>query len=126
MNRRLPGTPSAVWPFRRSLTVRAALRIGALACLVALVLVVLFTGLLVVAFGHPLGISIVGALFALGPVLGLLVCLGVNRRAAVAAGPGWVGVRFLRRWRVLDLSDVRAVRGQRPAPVRRAARRAER
>jgi hypothetical protein len=108
--RGLPGKPTALWPFRRSLTVRAGLRIGALASVVALALVVMFTALLVYVFGHPLGLSIVGALFAALPLLGLLVCLGVGRRAAVAAGPGWVGVRFLRRWRVLDLSEVRVVR----------------
>jgi hypothetical protein len=116
MRNRLPATPTALWPFRRSVAVRTALRIGALACLVALGLVVGFTALLVYALGHPLGLSIVGALFALGPLAGLAVCLGVRRRAAVAAGPGWVGVRFLRRWRVLDLSDVRAVRVSAPRP----------
>lgn len=108
--RGLPSTPTALWPFRRSVTVRAGLRIGALASATALVLVVLFTALLVFAFGHPLGLSIVGALFAAVPLLGLIVCLGVSRRAAVAAGPGWVGVRFVRRWRVLDLSEVKVVR----------------
>jgi len=106
----LPSAPTALWPFRRSLTVRAGLRIGALACAMALVVVVFVTALLVLLFGHPLGLSIVGALFALLPFVGLLVCLGVSRRAAVAAGPGWVGVRFVRRWRVLDLSEVAVVR----------------
>jgi hypothetical protein len=113
---RLPGTPTAWWPFRHSMAVRTALRLGALACLVALGLVVLFTAFLVAVFGHALGLAVVGGLFALGPVLGLLVCLGVHWRAAVAAGPGWVGVRFLRRWRVLDLSDVRVVRVGTPRP----------
>jgi hypothetical protein len=28
----------------------------------------------------------------------------------VAAGPGWVGLRLLRHWRVLDLATVRSVR----------------
>jgi hypothetical protein len=114
--RRLPGKPTAIWPFRRSLTVRAGLRIGAIACTVALLVVVLFTAVLVAVFGHPLGLSIIGALFAIGPLVGLLVCLGVSRRAAVAAGPGWVGVRFLRRWRVLDLSEVKLVRVSAPRP----------
>jgi len=109
-HRGLPGRPTTLWPFRRSLAVRSALRIGVLACLVALLLVVLFTALLVAVFGHPVGLSVIGALFALGPLLGLAVCLGVSRRAAVAAGQGWVALRLLRRWRVLDLADVRAVR----------------
>jgi hypothetical protein len=108
--RRLPAAPTALWPFRRSAAVRAALRVGVVACLVALTLVVLFTAFLVAVFGHPVGLWIVGALFALGPLAGLLVCLGVSRRAAVAAGPGWVGLRLLRHWRVLDLDSVRSVR----------------
>ncbi|HVM63543.1 MAG TPA: hypothetical protein VMU14_01690 [Acidimicrobiales bacterium] len=114
--RGLPGRPASVWPFRRSLTVRSAIRIGTLACLVALGLVVVFTAFLIAVFGHPLGLGIVGALFALGPLAGLLVCVGVSRRAAVAAGPGWVGVRLLRRWRVLDLGAVRSVRVSAPRP----------
>jgi len=108
--RGLPGRPTSVWPFRRSITVRSALRIGVLACLVALGLVVLVTALLVAAFGHPVGLAVAGAFFALGPLLGLAVCLGVSRRAAVAAGQGWVALRLVRRWRVLELASVRSVR----------------
>ena len=117
MRNRLPATPSAIWPFRRSMAVRTALRIGALACLVAL------------GTGGPVHRRCSSTPWAtrwacrssarcspLGPLVGLLVCLGVRRRAAVAAGPGWVGVRFLRRWRVLDLSDVRVVRVSAPRP----------
>jgi len=98
------------------MAVRTALRLGALVSLVALFLVALVTVLLVAVFGHPLGFAIVGGLFALGPLLALVGVLGVRRRAAVAAGPGWVGVRLLRRWRVLELSDVRAVRVSAPRP----------
>jgi hypothetical protein len=73
-------------------------------------IVAIFTLFFVWAFGHALAWSVIGCLFGAVPLIGLLLTVGVGLRAAVAAGPGWVGVRFLRRWRVIDLGQVRAVR----------------
>ena len=62
------------------------------------------------AFGHPLAWSVIGCLFAVLPLAGLILAIGVGLRAAVIAGPGRIGVRFLGRWRVVDLGQVRVVR----------------
>jgi hypothetical protein len=82
----------------------------ALACLGILGIVALITAFLVWVSGHPVAWSVVGFLFAAAPLTGLLLALGVGLRAAVAAGPGWIGVRILRHWSVLDLGQVRTVR----------------
>jgi hypothetical protein len=72
--------------------------------------VALITALLVAVSGHPVAWSVIGFLFAALPLTGLLLVVGVGLRGAVAAGPGWVGVRIFRHWRVVDLGEVRAVR----------------
>jgi len=99
-----------VWPLRRARLARLALRSVALACGAALAVVVLVTVFFVWAFGHALAWSIVGSLFGLLPLLGLALAVTVWLRAAVVAGPRWMGVRILRRWRVVDLDRVQAVR----------------
>jgi hypothetical protein len=83
-----------------------------------LAVVAAFTLFFVWAFGHPLAWSVVGCLFAALPLTGLLLTIGVGARAAVAAGPRWIGVRLLGRWRVIDLGQVRVVRlaDERPFP----------
>ncbi len=75
-----------------------------------LAVVAVITLLFVWAFGHPVAWSVIGCLFAVLPLAGLVLSLGVGLRAAVAAGPGRIAVRFLGRWRVLDLGQVRVVR----------------
>jgi len=102
--------PDVVWRFRRSPLVWAALGWVAKACIGMLVVVALFTLFFVWAFGHALAWSVIGCLFAVLPLTGLLLSIGVGLRAAVAAGPGQVAVRFIGRWRVINLRDVRVVR----------------
>ncbi len=75
-----------------------------------LAVVAVITLLFVWAFGHPVAWSVLGCLFAVLPLVGLVLCVGVGLRAAVAAGPGRIAVRFLGRWRVVDLGQVRVVR----------------
>jgi hypothetical protein len=75
-----------------------------------LAIVAIFTLFFVWAFGHPLAWSVIGCLFAALPLAGLVLALGIGFRAAVAAGPGRLAVRFFGRWRVVDLGQVRAVR----------------
>ena len=89
---------------------RRIIRSVGLVCGAALAVVALITALLVAVSGHPVAWSVVGFLFAALPLAGLLLVVGVGLRAAVAAGPGWVGIRILRHWRVVDLGQVRAVR----------------
>src|SRR5579872_3621813 len=101
--------PEVVWRLRRSWLVRRVIRSVGTVCAVALAVVALITAGLVAVSGHAVAWSVVGFLFAALPLAGLLLVAGVGLRAAVAAGPGWVGVRILRHWRVLDLGAVRAV-----------------
>ena len=75
-----------------------------------LAVVAVITLLFVWAFGHPVAWSVIGCLFAVLPLVGLVLSVGVGLRAAVAAGPGRIAVRFLGRWRALDLGQVRVVR----------------
>lgn len=89
---------------------RAAIGWVAKTCVVMLVVVAIFTLFFVWAFGHPLAWSVIGCLFAALPLAGLVLALGIGFRAAVAAGPGRLAVRFFGRWRVVDLGQVRAVR----------------
>jgi hypothetical protein len=102
--------PDTVWRLRRSPLVRAALSWVTKVCAALLAVVFLITVFFVWAFGHPLAWSVIGCLFAVLPLVGLVLALGVGLRAAVAAGPGRVAVRFFGRWRVVDLGQVRAVR----------------
>lgn len=104
------GRPHVVWRLRRSPFARAALGWVARVCLAMLAVVAVITLLFVWAFGHPVAWSVIGCLFAVLPLVGLVLSLGVGLRAAVAAGPGRIAVRFLGRWRVLDLGQVRVVR----------------
>jgi len=99
-----------VWRARDAGFARAVLRWLGRACAIALAVVFVVTAFLVWVFGHPLALSIVGCLFAALPLAGLAVTGAVWLRAAVVAGPRWVGVRLVRRWRVVDLDQVRAVR----------------
>lgn len=99
-----------VWPFRRSWFVRRFLGSVAKVCAVLVGVCAVVTLLFVAAFGHPLLWSLVGVTFALLPLFALLVVASVHVRGAVVAGRGWVGVRVLRRWRLVDLGSVRAVR----------------
>jgi len=102
--------PDAVWRLRRSPLVRAALGWVAKICVAMLVVVFAITVFLVWAFGHALAWSVIGCLFGALPLAGLVLTIGVGLRAAVAAGPGRIAVRFFGRWRVVDLGQVRAVR----------------
>jgi hypothetical protein len=95
---------------RRSPLVRALVGWVARVTTAMLVVVAAITVFFVWAFGHPVAWSIVGIVFGAAPLAVLLLALGLGLRGAVAAGPQWVGVRFLRRWRVVDLGQVRAVR----------------
>jgi len=104
------GRVDVVWRLRRSVVARAALLWVAKICTGMLAVVALFTLFFVWAFGHPLAWSVIGSLFAVLPLTGLLLAVGVGLRAAVAAGPGRIAIRFLGRWRVIDLGQVRAVR----------------
>ena len=79
-------------------------------CAAMLAVVFLITVFFVWAFGHPVAWSVIGILFALLPLVGLVLAFGVGMRAAVAASPGRIAVRFFGRWRVVDLGQVRAVR----------------
>ncbi|MDR3649267.1 MAG: hypothetical protein P4L20_09265 [Acidimicrobiales bacterium] len=106
----VPRRPDAVWRLRRSPLVRAALGWVTRVCIGMLAVVAIITLLFVWAFGHPLAWSVIGCLFALLPLAGLLLTVGVGLRAAVVAGPGRIGVRFLGRWRIVDLGQVRVVR----------------
>ncbi len=89
---------------------RVALRWVATACLGLLAFVALVTVFFVWAFGHPVAWSVVGCLFAAPPLAALALVVAVGLRAVVAAGPGWIGVRVVGRWRVVDLAQVRVVR----------------
>lgn len=106
----LPRRPDVVWRLRRSPLVRAALGWVAKICVGMLGVVAVVTLFFVWAFGHPLAWSVIGCLFALVPLAGLVLTVGVGLRAAVVAGPGRIAVRFFGRWRVVDLGQVRAVR----------------
>jgi len=99
-----------VWRLRRSPLVRAALGWVAKICVGMLGIVAVVTLFFVWAFGHPVAWSVIGCLFAVVPLAGLVVTVGVGLRAAVVAGPGRIAVRFFGRWRVVDLGQVRAVR----------------
>jgi hypothetical protein len=98
--------------------VRGALRSIVAVCLGMLAVVACVTVFLVWAFGHPVAWSVIGFLFAAVPLTGLCLAVGVGLRAAVAAGPRWVGVRILGRWRVVDLGEVRVVRLAEDGPFR--------
>jgi hypothetical protein len=89
--------------------VRIALGWVTKVCVAMLAVVFLFTVFFVWAFGHPVAWSVVGVLFALLPLTGLILAYAVGMRAAVAASPGRIAVRFLGRWRIVDLGQVRAV-----------------
>jgi hypothetical protein len=102
--------PDVVWRLRRSPLARAMIGWIAKICLAMLAVVAIFTLFFVWAFGHPLAWSVIGCLFAALPLAGLVVAVGIGLRAAVAAGPGRLAVRFFGRWRVVDLGQVRAVR----------------
>lgn len=102
--------PDVVWRLRRSPLVRAALGWVAKICVAMLGVVAVMTLFFVWAFGHPLAWSVIGCLFAVLPLTGLILTIGVGLRAAVVAGPGRIAVRFFGRWRVVDLGQVRAVR----------------
>ena len=78
-------------------------------CVVMLAVVAVVTGFFVWAFGHPVAWSVIGVLFAILPLAGLVLAAGVGLRAATAAGPGWLAVRFFGPWRVVDLGQVRAL-----------------
>jgi hypothetical protein len=99
-----------VWRLRRSPLARAMIGWVAKICLAMLAVVAVFTLFFVWAFGHPLAWSVIGCLFAALPLAGLVLAVGIGLRAAVAAGPGRLAVRFFGRWRVVDLGQVRAVR----------------
>jgi hypothetical protein len=86
-----------------------------------LAFVALVTTFFVWAFGHPVAWSVVGCLFAAAPLAVLVFAAGVGTRGAVGAGPRWVGIRLFRRWRVVDLGEVRAVRLAGSAPGAPAA-----
>ena len=98
------------WRLRRSPVVGLLLRSIAKVCAGLVAVVVLITAALVALSGHAVVWSVIGALFVFFPLAGLLATVAVGLRAAVAAGPGWIGVRVVRRWRVLDLDQVRTVR----------------
>ena len=102
--------PDAVWRLRRSPLARAALLWVAKICVALLAVVFLITVFFVWAFGHPVAWSVIGCLFGALPLAGLVVTIGIGLRAAVAAGPGRIAIRFFGRWRVVDLGQVRAVR----------------
>jgi hypothetical protein len=104
------GRPEVVWPMRRSPLVRAVIGWVARASMAMLVVVAAITLFFVWAFGHPVAWSVVGLLFGAAPLAMLLAAVALGIRGAVAAGPQWVGVRFLGRWRVMDLGQVRVVR----------------
>jgi len=106
---RRPGRPDVVWPLRRSWLARGVLRTVRTACLGMLAVVAVITLFFVWAFGHPVAWGVIGSLFGVLPLAGLLLSVGLELRAALAAGPRWVAVRFLLRWRVVDLGAVRAV-----------------
>ena len=112
------GRPDVVWRLRRAPLARAAIGWVARICVGMLAVVAVITLLFVWAFGHPLAWSVIGCLFAVLPLVGLVLSFGVGLRAAVAAGPGRIAVRFLGRWRVIDLGQVRVVRlaDHRPFP----------
>jgi hypothetical protein len=79
-------------------------------CMALLAVVFLITVFFVWAFGHPVAWSVIGCLFGALPLAGLIATIGIGLRAAVAAGPGRIAIRFFGRWRVVDLGQVRAVR----------------
>jgi len=99
-----------VWPIRRSWFVRQALGSVARVCLALLAVCAVITLLFVAVLGHPLFWSIVGVMFAAVPLAVLLVVASLHARGAVVAGRNRVGVRVLRRWRLIDLGSVRVVR----------------
>lgn len=104
------GRPDIVWPLRRSWFVRRVVGTISRVCLVSLAVVAAISWLFVEAFGHPDVWAVVGLLFGAVPFTVLVLTLGARQRAAVAAGPGWIGVRVFGPWRTIDLGDVRAVR----------------
>jgi len=104
------GRVDVVWRLRRSPIVWAALLWVAKTCAAMLAVVAVFTLFFVWAFGHPVAWSVIGSLFAVLPLTGLILTIGVGLRAAVAAGPSRIGIRFLGRWRIVDLGRVRVVR----------------
>ncbi len=102
--------PDAVWRLRQSPFARAALFWIAKICAGLLAVVFLVTLFFVWAFGHPVAWSVIGCLFGALPLAGLVATIGVGLRAAVTAGPGRIAIRFIGRWRVVDLGQVRVVR----------------
>ena len=99
-----------VWPLRRLWLVRRLLTRTA-AVLAAMVAVLAAIGAaLAAAFGHPVVWAVIGFVLGVVPLAGLIVVLLLGGRAGVAAGPGWIGLRLLGRWRTLDLGQVRSVR----------------
>lgn len=105
-----PYGAETVWPLRRSPVARRVAGTLARLAVGGLVVVAAVTALLVAATGHPLGWSVVGACFALPPLAVLVGAVAALARAAVASGPGWVGLRLVGRWRRIDLARVRSVR----------------
>src|SRR5271170_447817 len=102
--------PEVTWRLRRSPVLRQVLWSIARICAVLVAVVVFITAALVELSGHAVAWSVIGFLFAAAPLAGLVGAVAVTLRAAMAAGPGWIGVRIVRRWRVIDLGQVRTVR----------------
>lgn len=105
-----PYGADSVRPLRRSPAVRHVLRSLRRFAVGAVAVVAVITWLFVAAFGHPLAWALVGAFFAAAPLALLAATVAVGLRAAVATGPGWVGLRLVGGWRRLDLGRVRTVR----------------
>jgi hypothetical protein len=105
-----PGPVGATWRLRRSRLARRALGWVAAMCLVALGFVALITLAFVSAFGHPVAWSLVGLGFAIPPLVTLVLVAGVGLRAAVAAGPRWLAVRFVGPWHVVRPPRVTVIR----------------
>jgi hypothetical protein len=114
-----PGPVNGQWSLGRSVLGARILGSVARACALLLVVVLTFTLLFVAAFGHAAVWIAVGSVFGVLPLLVLAVSLGVRWRAAVATGPGWVGMRVVRRWHTIPVGGVRIMRFEHTADTRR-------
>lgn len=105
-----------VWPLRLSAVARQLMNFVTQLCLAITILVAVITAGLTAVTGHPLLWSLIGLVFAAAPITGLVLALSVRYRAVLAAGPGWIGVRVVRKWRIVDLRKVIRVGVADPSP----------
>ena len=102
--------PDVVWPLRRLRFVRQLLTRAAELLVGILAVLAVIGAVLAALFGHPAVWAVIGFVLGLVPLVALILVLLFGGRAGVAAGSGWVGLRLVGRWQILDLDRIRRVR----------------